>query len=172
MKVQELMTRNVVTCRAGDDLNRAAHLMWEGDCGVVPVVDGEGRVIGIVTDRDACMSAYTRGARLCDIRVEDAMSKQVSFCSPDASVPTAMTMMKEARVRRMPVIDNAGKLVGLVSLNDLAREAYRQRKNLRDSALAVDVADMLAVICDPRRPVATTVKSDPKRAGQLAGAGI
>jgi CBS domain-containing protein len=170
MKVQELMTRNVLTCRASDDLNHAAHLMWEADCGVVPVVDGEGRVVGIVTDRDVCMSAYTKGARLCDVRVGDAMSRQVSFCSPDASISTAMTMMKETRVRRLPVVDNAGKLVGVVSLNDLVREAYRQRRSSRDTTLSVDIADTLAVICDPRRPVATTAKSDLRRAGQLAGA--
>lgn len=172
MKVQELMTRDVKTCRAKDELNRAAQLMWEGDCGVVPVVDHENRVIGMITDRDVCMSAYTKDARLRNLRVSDAMSKQVVFCAPDALIETAMTMMKESRVRRLPVVDNTGKLVGLLSLNDLAREAYKQRKSAVPGNISADVADALGVICELRRPVAPAAKVDSKRAGQLAGARV
>src|SRR5690606_28351921 len=71
MQVRELMTRDVQVCGPRDDLNRAAQIMWDHDCGVVPVVDSERRPIGMVTDRDVCMAAYTQGKPLSAIRAEE-----------------------------------------------------------------------------------------------------
>ena len=70
MKVEQVMNRNVKTCRSSDSLDRAAQLMWENDCGCVPIVDDEGRGVGMVTDRDVCMAAYTQGGPLTHLRVE------------------------------------------------------------------------------------------------------
>ncbi len=168
MKVHEVMSRDVKTCRASDDLNRAAQIMWEGDCGVVPVVDGEGRPHGIITDRDLCMAAYIKGATLRSLHVSEAMNKPVAACSLDASIDTAMTMMKEARVRRLPVVDASGKLVGLLSLNDLAREASRQRK-LPGRQISVEVADTLGAISRPRR-AAVAMKNEPRRVPEFVAA--
>jgi CBS domain-containing protein len=168
MKVHELMSRDVKTCRASDDLNRAAQVMWEGDLGVVPVVDDEGRPHGIITDRDLCMAAYIKGATLRSLHVSDAMNKPVAACSLDASIETAMTMMREARVRRLPVVDASGKLVGLLSLNDLAREASRQRRS-PGRQISVEVADTLGAISHPRRPV-VAMKSELRRLPDLAAA--
>jgi CBS domain-containing protein len=61
VKVFELMTRDVKTCGCADMVEHAAHIMWTRDCGCVPVVDGDGHVVGMVTDRDVCMAAYTQG---------------------------------------------------------------------------------------------------------------
>jgi len=79
MKAEKIMTREVASCRPDDTLNDAARIMWERDCGFVPVTaeDSGGRVVGIVTDRDLCMAAYTRGQRLADIRVGEVMSTGV-----------------------------------------------------------------------------------------------
>ena len=77
MKIQNLMTRDVRTCRREDVLVEAARIMWENDCGSVPVVDAQRHVVGMITDRDICMAAYTRGQRLADMTVESAMSKTI-----------------------------------------------------------------------------------------------
>ena len=172
MKVKELMVREVRSCRVEDNLNRAAHLMWEGDCGVLPVVETDGTVVGMITDRDICMAAYTKGGSLSSLRVGDAMAEQVSSCSPEASLETAMSLMKETHVRRLPVVDAQGKLAGILSLNDLAREARKQTKGGGREIKAVDVAETLGVICEHRQPGAPVAKTQGKRASELIGVGV
>jgi CBS-domain-containing membrane protein len=170
MKVSELMIRNVRTCVPDNNLNRAAQLMWEGDCGVVPVIGADGAVVGMVTDRDICMAAYTKGKMLSAIRVGDVMANQVSTCSLDSTLETAMSIMKEIRVRRLPVVDAQGKLAGILSLNDLAIEARKQTRGGGRDLDANQVTDTLGIICDHRRPDAVAAKPQGKRAGELVGA--
>src|SRR5260370_33741780 len=86
MKVAELMVGEVTACSPDDALNRAAQIMWEKDCGCVPVVDRAARLIAMLTDRDICMAAYTRGGTLKDIRVSAAMSYELIACSPGDDV--------------------------------------------------------------------------------------
>ena len=126
MKVKELMVRDVRTCFAEDDLNRAAQIMWESDCGTVPVVDAAGIVKGMITDRDVCMAAYTKGRTLGGIHVRSAMARDVVACSPEDTLESALSVMKKSRVRRLPVTERNGKLVGIVSISDLVRETWRQ----------------------------------------------
>jgi CBS domain-containing protein len=126
MKVRELMTANVDACRPHDSLNRAAQLMWENDCGAVPVIDEDWRVIGIVTDRDICMAAYTQGRPIAESRVDTAMARGAVTCSGEDEVTHAAKLMREHQVRRLPVIDN-DRLIGMISLSDLARQAERER---------------------------------------------
>ncbi len=121
MNVEELMTRNVRTCAASDSMNDAARIMWEHDCGCVPVVEADGTVVGIITDRDICMAAYTQGRRLMHMNVGDAAAKNVVTIGKDESLRRAKELMRDAQVRRLPVVDPAGRLVGLLSLSDLAR---------------------------------------------------
>jgi CBS-domain-containing membrane protein len=120
MNVDEIMTREVWTCGPDDSLEEAARLMWERDCGCVPVVDGSGHVQAMLTDRDVCMAAYTQGGPLRDLRVRGAMSDHVVSVSPGEPVAEAERMMQEHQVRRLPVLDEEGRLLGLLSLNDLA----------------------------------------------------
>ena len=125
MKVSELMTRDVATCLATDSLNRAAQIMWERRCGSVPVVDLDqsGRVVGMVTDRDVGMAAYTQGRRLDDIAVTLAMSRPVWTCSASASAEEAEGLMMAHGVQRLVVVDPEGRLMGVVSLDGIARQA-------------------------------------------------
>lgn len=157
MKVSDLMTREVKSCRADDDLTCAAQVMWEADCGAVPVVDPDNRVIGLVTDRDACMAAYTKGLPLGAIRARDAMAKEVFFCSPQDDIEKALAVMGKRQVRRLPVVDEAMKLVGVLSLNDLAREAGRQRARGGKQLGGARVASTLAAVCQLRRKPEPTV---------------
>jgi CBS domain-containing protein len=125
MKVQEMMSTRVETCRVGDTLERAAHLMWEKDCGIVPVIDAESRVVGMVTDRDVCMAAYTQGKPLWQIPVTSACSRKVYACRLNDSLQTVENLMRVAQIRRIPVVDADGQLWGIVSLGDLAQHVHR-----------------------------------------------
>jgi CBS domain-containing protein len=145
MKISDLMTRTVQVCRATDTLDRAAALMWDHDIGSVPVIDEHGRVIGMVTDRDACMAAYTCGGALCDIPVEVAMARHVVTCGADDSDTAVAEMMAKHKIRRVPVVDEAHRPVGMVSLNDLARTMAHGR-----DVPATAVAGTLAAICEHR----------------------
>jgi CBS domain-containing protein len=113
------MTTHVRTVNADADAAAAAMAMWEADCGVVPVIGFEGSVAGVVTDRDICMGALLSHRRESDLRVRDVMSKHVYACLPEDDVQTALATMREKHVRRLPVVDTAGHLVGLLSLNDV-----------------------------------------------------
>ena len=123
MKVSELMIRDVATCLATDSLNRAAQTMWERRCGSVPVVDGSERVVGMVTDRDVSMAAYTQGRRLDDIAVTLVMSHPVWTCPASATAEEAESLMMAHGVHRLVVVDPDGRLAGVVSLDDIARQA-------------------------------------------------
>lgn len=140
MKIEEMMSRDVAACGPSEALSRAAQLMWEHDCGFVPVVEGEA-VVGVVTDRDACMAAYTKGLALGHIAVADVMSREVLSCAPQESVDAVRDRMAQAQVRRLPVLEE-GRLVGVVSLNDLALAAA----NGRDKRATGQVAQTLAAI--------------------------
>ncbi|HEX6810413.1 MAG TPA: CBS domain-containing protein [Planctomycetota bacterium] len=119
MKVREVMVSPVHVCRPQDTLETAARLMWDHDCGMLPVVDREGRVGAAITDRDVCMAALMRGQRLAELRVSEAMSRTVVGCAPDEDVAAAAQRMAERQIHRMPVLDQNGRLCGVVSLNDL-----------------------------------------------------
>jgi CBS domain-containing protein len=122
VKVSDLMTTDVATCSANDSLNRAAQIMWERRCGSVPVVDHDQRVLGMVTDRDVCMAAYTQGRRLDDIAVTSVMSRPTRVCPGTASAEDAESLMMAYGVHRLVVIGDEGRLSGVISLDDIARQ--------------------------------------------------
>jgi len=125
MTVKDLMTANVKSCGADADLASVAKIMWDHDCGTVPVVNTDRKVIGMITDRDICIAAATRSAAPANIRVRDVTSGHVHTCLSEDDVSTVLTTMKERRVRRLPVLDRQERLVGIVSVNDLVARADR-----------------------------------------------
>lgn len=164
MKIGDLMTKEVLCIGPYESLNQAAHLLWEGDCGCLPVVDENRRVIGVITDRDICMSAYTQGRPLGDIQVGWAMSRDVHSCQPDEDVETAEARMKERQVRRLPIVDEYNCLVGLLSLNDLAMRYARDAAAKKKGIDAKEVADTLAAVCRKSKG-----ESEAEPAGVAAG---
>lgn len=155
MKVEQLMTHEVKTCSESDTLNRAAELMWESDCGCIPIIssNGDGKVIGIVTDRDIAMAAYTQGKQLWAIPVAEAMARKVIACHASDGVSQAEALMRDNQVRRLPVLDQNEHLVGILSLNDVAREAQREVSAGKRAEVTEDaVAETLAFVCQPRTP--------------------
>ena len=147
MKVRDLMVSAVITCRDTDALGEAARLMWQHDIGFIPVVSSEtGRLAGVITDRDGFIAAYFQGKPLWEIPVRSAMSTRLATCPADASIEDAERLMREFQVHRLPVTAENGKLVGVVSINDFARQALTDA----DEELEEKVAATLGVICQPR----------------------
>lgn len=132
MKIEELMTRNVAACSADDSLEHAASIMWDQDVGCVVVINAERKPIGMITDRDLAMAAYTQGALLRDIRVDAAMARNLCDCSVNTSLKDIELKMRTAQVRRLPVVGVDGELVGIVTLGDIARSAQASPLHLTE----------------------------------------
>jgi CBS-domain-containing membrane protein len=125
MNVREIMSTGVRTCSPDDTLESVAKLKWDTDCGCVPVVNVYGEAVGMVTDRDICMGAYTKGLPLSKIFVSSTASRTVTTVRDSESLGAAQALMQKHRVQRLPVVDAAAKLIGVVSMADLARHAPR-----------------------------------------------
>ena len=154
MKVSEVMTRDVFTCLRTDSCARAAQLMWEHDCGAVPVIDAQRRPVGMVTDRDICMAAYTQGRPLADIAVSSAASSKVFGARIDDTIEVAEATMEVQQIRRLPVVDGKGQLVGMLSLNDLARRSEQPGIRRSEGLSPSNIAHALAAVSEPRLSVA------------------
>jgi len=152
MKAKKLMSTDVQACRPGDTMADAAKIMWERDCGIVPVVDSQHRVVGILTDRDICISAFTKGKALSQLHVKDAMQAPVHCCRDDDVHEAIHEMMRKFQVRRLPVVDRDERLVGMISLNDLVLAAQEASGRAR-SELAEEVFDTLAAVSRHRVPM-------------------
>jgi len=150
MKVSDLMTKEVKACSRHDSLNRAAQLMWENDCGAVPVLDSDSKVIGMLTDRDICMAAYTQGIALVDASVASVMSRDVSVCNPSDNISAAAERMRDRRIRRLPVVDKDHRLIGILSVSDIARETDRLRacKSRKRPIKDGELIETLGAICN------------------------
>lgn len=154
MRVDKLMSTEVKTCSPRESLADAAKIMWEHDCGCVPVLDASGRVAGMITDRDICMSAYFRGETLRNLKIEDAMSREILSVRPDDTVQNAEGLMRRVQVRRLPVADSEGRLLGMLSLNDIAIAAEREQRSTRSSEIDLrEVALTLSAVSKPRDSV-------------------
>jgi CBS domain-containing protein len=147
MRVKDIMTREPKTCTPDTTLAATANLMWEGDCGILPVVD-DGELVGVVTDRDMYIALATRNARAAQLRVGAVATKTVATCAPEDDVHAALTTMKHARVRRLPVVGFGNTLLGILSLNDIVAAAGADTGVRGD-----EVVDTLKAICAHHHPV-------------------
>jgi predicted transcriptional regulator len=148
MKVKDVMVNPAVSCRADDMAHKAAGLMWEHDCGAVPVTDDQDSVVGIVTDRDICMGAYMRGVPLQQVPVAEVMAKKVFTCGPTDDLQSVEALMQSKQIRRVPVVDGNRRPVGMISLADIARHTARAKQK---GGLEHDLSETLAAISSPRR---------------------
>lgn len=153
MKVREMMCTSVESCTPDTDLASAAMIMWRNDCGIVPVVAPETRKLeGVVTDRDICMAVATTGRRPNDRSVGEVMARELATIESDDDVQQALDIMEREHVRRLPVVDDAGNLAGMLSINDLVLATGRGRGRARAPLLAEDVMVSLRGICAHRAP--------------------
>jgi len=119
MTVREIMTEPPLTCTSETSLAVAARLMGEANYGTLPVIDARGTVVGIVTDRDVCLALARTNRNALNIPVREVMTKKVFSALPDDDVHGAVAIMKRARVRRLPVCDQSGRLKGMLSIEDV-----------------------------------------------------
>lgn len=147
MRAGDLMSRNVLTVYPDDRIGYAARLMRDNDFGALPVVDQEGRLIGILTDRDISMRLVANEADTHNTIVADFMTDGAFACHADDPIRECMRQMSRHQVRRLPIVNDWGQVVGIVTQGDLARHAgnYPGRGERRA------VANVVCAISEPRR---------------------
>ena len=145
MKVRDLMTVPVKTCRTTALLGDAAQVMLDAGCGCVPIVDWRCRLAGMLTNRDICLAVAARHQSPSVMPVRDVMSPNIVSVSIDEDVSAALVAMKEFRVRRVPIVDDDGHVKGLISIDDAIRNTGIGAGRLPADA----VADVLRHICTP-----------------------
>ena len=123
MKISDICTSPAQACRPDMDLAAAARLMKTLGIGAMPVVDGQRHVIAMITDRDICLAAGTRDLRPSELRVGEVMSPGIHSCRPQDDVEVALRVMSTYHVRRLPVADDQDAVLGVLSIDDIARTA-------------------------------------------------
>jgi len=132
MKIRDVMTRTAQLTSPDDTLRHAAQMMKECNCGVLPVADGD-RLVGMITDRDIAVRGIADG-KGPDTKVRDVMTDEVMYCFDDDGIQQVCQNMAEIQVRRLPVVSRDKRLVGIVSLSDLAKKEANAAKALRGIA--------------------------------------
>lgn len=153
MKVKEVMTGSPNVCDLNESLAEAAKVMWDADCGVLPVLKDGQEVVGLITDRDICMALAMRDSSPTTISAEEVITGDVYSVAPEDDVKKALALMQKHQVRRLPVINPEGKLEGLLSLNDIVLKA-KETKNGKAPELGYkDVVNTFKAICAHRAPL-------------------
>lgn len=144
MRVRDVMTWTAASCYADMNLAEAVEIMWNRNCGFLPIVDAQEKVLGVITDRDICIALGTRNRLPGEISVKDVATKGLYCCNLDDDVRSALQTMTRARVRRLPAISDAGKLEGVLSMDDVV--FHTELGNSTGELLAKDVVDALKKI--------------------------
>ena len=147
MKVQEVMTSGAIACAPETNLEAAALLMWDNDCGVLPVVTDDGRVVSMITDRDICMATALNHRAPGDIPVAEVVTGKVYSCNPEDDVREALGTMLRERVRRLPVVTSDGTLAGIISINDVVLKAQEGTAGDASQLSYADVVSAFKGIC-------------------------
>ena len=156
MKVQEIMTPNAKAIWLTESLADAAKLMWENDCGVLPIIKDGRKVIGMITDRDICMGIAMRDTNPSSVSVEEVMTGQVQMVRPDDDVADALQIMQEHKIRRLPVVNVEGELEGILSMNDIVLNAKSSDVAVAESINYDDVVKTYQAICERPLPEAAS----------------
>jgi CBS domain-containing protein len=146
MRVQEVMNRAAASCRSGKNRAAVTALMWEHNCGQLPVVNDDGKVTAVITDRDICIALGTRDQRASELRVSDVIHRAPVVCRADDHLRAALKIMAAEQVRRLPVVDDEGALVGILSLDDVTLQARHHGDTDRPPVSFEDVMNTLRAI--------------------------
>lgn len=148
MKVKEIMTPNATAIWLTESLADAAQMMWENDCGALPIIKDGRKVIGMITDRDICMATAMRNTNPSGVSVEEVMTGLVYSLNPEDEIDDALKAMQEHKIRRLPVINAEGELEGILSMNDIVLNATETG----DSIAYGDVVKTYQAICQHAAP--------------------
>lgn len=128
MKATEMMNKNVQTCTYSDTAQHAATLMKQHNVGILPVVEESGKLVGVITDRDLCLKITADGRDPAHTPVHECMTPKPISCSRNDTSRSVLALMAKNQVRRIPVIDDQKRLVGIVAIPDLiAHDATNAR---------------------------------------------
>lgn len=156
MKVKDVMTPNPKAIWLTESLVDAAQMMWENDCGVLPVIK-DSRVVGLITDRDVCMATAIMQTNPAAISVEEVMTGRVYAVKADDDIDQALREMQENKVRRLPVVSAEGELEGILSMNDIVLNAKADDEDNASIAYE-DVVKTYQAICQhPEKSLAMSV---------------
>jgi CBS domain-containing protein len=150
VNVDELMNANVESCSPDANVAEAATIMSHYDCGAVPVVDDGNKVIGVITDRDICIATATSGRLATEIKVKDVITGGVYSCRTDDDIHDALEIMREYRVRRLPVVDIQGRLEGLLTITDVILHTEPGESRKSAGVTCAEVTKVLRSISAPR----------------------
>jgi CBS-domain-containing membrane protein len=151
MKVKDVMNPDAKAIWITESLADAAKLMWQNDCGILPVIKDGRKVLGMITDRDICMGTAMKDTNPSSISVEEVMSGKVYAARPDEDVEQALQTMKEHKVRRLPVVNPEGELAGILSMNDIVLKA--KGSNGKAKINYADVVETYQAICQHPLPM-------------------
>jgi CBS domain-containing protein len=154
MKVKEVMMRTPYACHQETNLGTATELMWKGNCGFLPVLDSTGRIRGVLTDRDICIALGTRNVPAGTLTTGEVIHDKLFTCLPDDDVHDALQVMREGRVRRLPVITADSKLVGIISMHDILLHAEPARFGKEPELSSDEVVRTYRAILQKELPVA------------------
>jgi len=146
MLVKDLMTKNVTSCHPENNLAELAEVMWNQRCGALPILDDSGRVMGIITDRDICIALGTRNLRASEVLAREVSLPGCASCGPENDVRDALGTIGGHEVGRLPVVDEGGHLVGILSVDDIVYRAGAGRSDLSDR----EIIDALKALREER----------------------
>lgn len=152
MKVKEVMTPDAKTIWITESLADAAKTMWENDCGILPIIKDGRKVVAMITDRDICMATAIRDRNPSSISVEEVMNPTVYAAEAEEEVEQALQTMREHKIRRLPVLNLAGDLEGIVSMNDIVLKA-KERNGKKPQIAFGDVVKTYQAICEHPVPM-------------------
>lgn len=158
MKVKEVMNADAKAIWITESLADAAKSMWKNDCGILPVIKDGRKVVGLITDRDICMGTAMRGSNPSGISVEEVMSGKVYATTANEDVERALEIMRDHKVRRLPVLNDEGELTGILSMNDIVLKA--KGGNGKGQINYANVIETYQAICE--HPERTTTVVEPK----------
>ena len=150
MKVSELMSSDAQSCHPQDSVAYAAKVMWDNDCGIVPVVDEAHKVVGMITDRDICIALASRNERATEVSVGEVANGNVIACGADDHINAALELMKDKQLRRLPIVADDGTLQGVLSVADLVTHSGRSTSVKSKTVAQKDVLEMLKALLKPR----------------------
>jgi CBS domain-containing protein len=145
LRAADIMTDDVQTVRSIDPVERAARFMRRCDCGALPVIGESGRLLGMITDRDIVVRLIARGVDARYALVRDCMTDEAVACHADEPIERCLRQLSRHQIRRLPIVDDDGRLVGIVSQGDLARLAGESPGRGERRAMA----EMLAEVSEP-----------------------
>ena len=159
MKVKDVMVKTPVFCGLGTNLGAAVEILWTRDCGILPVVDTQRRVMGVITDRDIAIALGTRNRLPGEIAVAEAATRKVHSCKATDDVRTALDTMAEEKVRRLVVVNEQNQLEGILSMDDVVLHAETQTSGKADLS-ANDILRTLKTLYSPQLAARAANASD------------